>query len=374
MYKRQVFCGDLDGDGDIDLAVTGWYTVSVLLNLGDRMFSDAVSYSVGKSPFSVYGGDFNGDGDMDLAVCSASYHRVDILLNNGNGSFAEAVGYKVEHDEPHSVYPCDLDGDQDIDLAIAAYWGDGGSVRVLLNRGDGSFSEPIIYPAGIEPVSIYAGDLDGDGDADLAVTNRKSNDVSVLYGTWAPDIAVPDSLIFSKVEVGDIKVLRLRISNSSNVSKLEIENILSNTPAFRTIGLEAFPISLNPGESREIKVQFSPDSLGAYRGMLKVLSNDPNEGERFIVLYGEGQDTTPPEVYPVSLRTEVIKDQIAPVTIRVKDNTKVRVALHYRSGGSQAYKSLQMTLEDTVYIAWVPPEEIGLRAVSYTHLTLPTKA
>src|SRR5213594_3363273 len=40
--------------------------------------------------------------------------------------------------------------------------------------------QPTVFPVGKNPVSMVAGDLDGDGDNDLAVANKDSNDISVL--------------------------------------------------------------------------------------------------------------------------------------------------------------------------------------------------
>jgi len=59
----------------------------------------------------------------------------------------------------------------------------------LRNNGDGTFAAAVNYTVGIGPESVLAADLDGDGDADLAVTIHFGNMVSVLKnngdGTFA---------------------------------------------------------------------------------------------------------------------------------------------------------------------------------------------
>ena len=55
------------------------------------------------------------------------------------------------------------------------------SVSVLLGNGDGTFQDAVNYRAGREPKSVAIGDLDGDGDPDLAVANFAEDNVSVLY-------------------------------------------------------------------------------------------------------------------------------------------------------------------------------------------------
>ncbi len=62
------------------------------------------------------------------------------------------------------------------------------SVWILRNQGDGTFAAPVAYGVGAQPFYVAAGDLDGDGDADLAVTVRSA--ISVLLNQsvmWAPD-------------------------------------------------------------------------------------------------------------------------------------------------------------------------------------------
>ena len=55
-------------------------------------------------------------------------------------------------------------------------------VTVLLNDGQGSFSETQASPIdmGSRPGSITAGDWDGDGDLDLAVVNFFIDNVAIL--------------------------------------------------------------------------------------------------------------------------------------------------------------------------------------------------
>jgi hypothetical protein len=78
---------------------------------------------------------------------------------------------------------------------------------VLLNLGDGTFAEDALYGTGNGPRSVAIGDLDGDGDADLAVANEFSDNVSVLLnlggGVSRPGDLTGDGL----VGLGDLLVL-----------------------------------------------------------------------------------------------------------------------------------------------------------------------
>jgi hypothetical protein len=197
-YPIAVCAADLDGDGDLDLATTngetnpvakdpGDNTVSVLLNYGDWTFGPHAVYAVGNYPRSVFAGDLDGDGDLDLAVANRMDNNVSILLNYGDGTFASQMVYTVD-DNPKSVCGADLDGDGDLDLATPSF--DNHTVSVLLNDGDGTFPSYSIFAVAYNANSVCAADLDRDGDLDLAVTNRAGERISILLnygdGTFAP--------------------------------------------------------------------------------------------------------------------------------------------------------------------------------------------
>jgi len=174
---RFVISSDLDGDGDLDLAVTNrWsHTVSIFRNNGDGIFADRVEYSTGDQPKSVTSADLDKDGDMDLATVNQGDNSISILMNNGDGTFAAKVDSDVSS-WPKLVTSGDLDGDGDKDLVVISYT----SVSVLLNNGVGTFASSANYSTGSSFSSAEISDLDGDGDIDLAVTNYGSNIVSIF--------------------------------------------------------------------------------------------------------------------------------------------------------------------------------------------------
>jgi hypothetical protein len=213
-----VFAADVDADGDIDLAVTNMggdsvtgNTVSILKNNGDGTFMPHVEYGTASSPKSVFAGDLDGDGDVDLAVISEISRTVSVLKNNGDGTYSPNTDYAatggyisaadldgdVDLDlvtngisilknlgdgifEPQvhlgtggqgSICAADLDGDTDIDLALANGGYMYGDISVVKNNGDGTFSAKTVYPAEDATFSIFASDLDNDGDLDLVASN-----------------------------------------------------------------------------------------------------------------------------------------------------------------------------------------------------------
>jgi hypothetical protein len=187
---ESVAIGDLTGDGKPDLAIANYQasTVSVLANGGDGRFQAKHDYGTGLDPLSVTIGDLNGDGELDLAIANGDASTVSVLLNNGDGSFRAKLDYPTGQ-FPVSVAIGDLNGDGKLDLATANGADGANTVSVLLNRGDGSFRAKSDYRVGSYdaiPNSVALGDLNGDGKPDLATANSgdytNANTVSVLLG------------------------------------------------------------------------------------------------------------------------------------------------------------------------------------------------
>jgi CSLREA domain-containing protein len=186
-----IVTGDFTGDGHLDLAVisshAGTYSkgvVSVLLSNGDGTFAPPVTYAVGTNPSALVAGDFTGDGHLDLAVANSADNTVSVLLSNGDGTFARQVTYAVGQD-PKALVEGDFTGDGHLDLAVVN--NSSNTVSVLLGKGDGTFAHQVTYAVGNSPQGIVAADLSGDGRLDLAVTNQsqslsKPGSVSVLLG------------------------------------------------------------------------------------------------------------------------------------------------------------------------------------------------
>jgi hypothetical protein len=174
-----ITAGDIDGDADLDLAVE-LYIGEVLILPGDGAggFAAPLTFPTGDNPESVTTGDFNGDGDLDLIAANSLGNTVSVLLGDGTGAFASAGDFAAGNN-PRSITAGDFDRDGDLDLAVAK--GSAG-VSVLLGSGAGGFSAPVAFAAGSGSVSVAAGDFNGDADLDLVVANWFSHNVSILRG------------------------------------------------------------------------------------------------------------------------------------------------------------------------------------------------
>src|SRR5262249_16065028 len=149
-----------------------------------------VDYATAPEPNAAVVGDFNRDGKLDLATANFgtfSGNTVSILLGNGDGTFQPHVEFATDAG-PLSIVAADFNGDGALDLAAdcscghSFFCGNPGSVSILSGNGNGTFRTPVNYDTGNFPYTVTTGDLNADGNLDLALTNLDSGNLSILLG------------------------------------------------------------------------------------------------------------------------------------------------------------------------------------------------
>ncbi len=172
LATQSVFAADIDGDGDNDVLSASsnddkiaWY--ENLDGMGG-FGSQRVITTVADNPQSVFAADFDGDGDIDVLSASANDDEIAWYENlDGQGSFGSQQLISAEADFPRSVYASDLDGDGDIDVLSAST--DDAKIAWYENLdGLGSFGQQqVISTSTYGPLSVSVADFDGDGDRDV---------------------------------------------------------------------------------------------------------------------------------------------------------------------------------------------------------------
>lgn len=216
---HSIATGDFNRDGKLDLATANISSdsVSLLLGNGAGSFAPARSFSVGDQPHSLVAGDFNRDLKLDLAVANGEDDTISVLLGNGSGGFREAAGSPVPAaDGAWYLATGDFNGDHKLDLAVSNV-GTGPSalstnVSIFLGDGKGGFAEAPGSPltAGLVPYGIAVADLNRDGKLDLAVAGQFGGTVSIFLGdgtgrfTEAPGSPIVNGRANSWIAAGDL--------------------------------------------------------------------------------------------------------------------------------------------------------------------------
>ncbi len=142
----------------------------------NRFSSTAIGSPVGNKPWvaHVLANDLDQDGLMDTIVCESKDDTVLWLRQTAPGEFSEII-LADDMRAPVHAEAVDMDEDGDLDLLIASMSivfpnNDRiGTVYILENDGQQNFKRHILIENTYRVVDVRAGDLDGDGDLDLAV-------------------------------------------------------------------------------------------------------------------------------------------------------------------------------------------------------------
>ena len=178
-----VAAGDFDGDGRKDLAAAyglGPGAVSVWLGTGNpagAFAHQSPDVTVGVRPGALVARDFNGDGRDDLAVANAGPpgdggdDDVSILLGSPSGLVRGET--LTVRDAPNALDAGDLDGDGDLDLVVAntapARWRLPRRTSPC-SRGNGTgHFEAAHVAVGCQPSGVAIADLTADAGQELGV-------------------------------------------------------------------------------------------------------------------------------------------------------------------------------------------------------------
>eukprot|EP00944_MAST-04C_sp_MAST-4C-sp1_P003125 g3125.t1 len=178
-----VYAADIDGDGDIDVlsASSSDNKISWYENMdGKGTFSiQNIISTQANGASSVYAADIDGDGDIDVLSASSSDNKISWYENmDGKGTFSIQNIISTQANGASSVYAADIDGDGDIDVLSAS--SSDNKISWYENMdGKGTFSiQNIISTQANGASSVYAADIDGDGDIDVLSASTKDTKIS----------------------------------------------------------------------------------------------------------------------------------------------------------------------------------------------------
>jgi hypothetical protein len=188
-----VVAGLFDGGTIPDLAVLNRNDDRVDILRGDGLGGvynpdPARSLTTGRDPVAIVTGDFNGDGIPDLAVLNGGSGDISVFLGDGHGGFTEQLSPDINGlparlsagESPTGLTVADLNGDGKADLLVSNGEGD---VLVLLGNGDGTFRP---YQRLDQHVALAVADVNHDGKPEFVLANQASDQVILSSGQSSP--------------------------------------------------------------------------------------------------------------------------------------------------------------------------------------------
>lgn len=166
--------GDYDGDGNMDLCVTGVNdsaTISHIYHNDAGVFTLNDAALPGVSSSSAQWIDYDNDGDLDLFIVgrTANLEIIAKLYKNTEGSFVDTNANIMPLTDSSYAWG-DFDNDGDLDLIITGLITDFECTTILyLNTPEGFVDSGIQLP-GVHSGSVKWGDYDNDGGLDLLIT------------------------------------------------------------------------------------------------------------------------------------------------------------------------------------------------------------
>jgi uncharacterized repeat protein (TIGR01451 family) len=181
VYASSGAWGDYDGDGDLDLLLSGYdgsNPTTTLYRNDAGAFVDAGAGLIDLYDSTAAWGDYDNDGDLDLLLAGFDdANRVTTLYRNDGGVFADSGAGLAEILQGSAAWG-DYDNDGDLDIALAGYSNSGPVTKLYRNDG-GAFTEIATAFAALYHSNLVWGDYDNDGDLDLLLTGHALNDTPV---------------------------------------------------------------------------------------------------------------------------------------------------------------------------------------------------
>lgn len=203
-----IACGDIDGDGKLDIIVVNFYGYSMSIyrntsTVGSISFDAKVDYSIGSYPQRVSCGDLDNDGKLDLVALNAGGGGSLSIYRNASSVGTIAMVSRADvpvGTSPYDVALGDLDGDGKIDIVTANQ--NANTISILRNTstsGNISTTSKLDIAVGTYPYAVALGDLNGDDMPEIIVANQGSNTITVLHNTVSTQDRTPPSITHTPV-------------------------------------------------------------------------------------------------------------------------------------------------------------------------------
>ncbi|MBN1441349.1 MAG: VCBS repeat-containing protein, partial [Planctomycetes bacterium] len=187
-----VLACDLNRDGRLDVVAAGHVSANLVVFYQQEAGTFAMGVEIplpegpsGMSPVQVVACDLDGDGDLDLAVAGLGSPSLLTVIQTASAVFdVQAVTEGLDGSIATALAAADLDGDGRVEIVLADAYQHDPSVHIVRIGAQGEAAEVRTLRSDLisAPAGILVFDLDGDGEMDIATANRASDNVTVLRG------------------------------------------------------------------------------------------------------------------------------------------------------------------------------------------------
>jgi hypothetical protein len=253
---RGAFPADLDGDGDMDILSSSYNGDRLVWfenvnGIGTDYIKHLISSTIA-NPWGVHAADLDGDGDLDVLAASLSGNHIIWYENtDGNANFVEKQ--IIPATEVEFIKTVDIDGDSDLDIVWSSRLD--GTLKYTLNTdGLGTFVSSFNIENNVSSIpNFHLADIDGDGAVDVVSSwsiqggsqgvswyknpnggpfgNRLviSNDVSNVTSVYAGDLDGDGDIDVAAALAGDEKIVWYE--NLDGLGSFGTEQVLANNAA-----------------------------------------------------------------------------------------------------------------------------------------------
>jgi hypothetical protein len=202
-FGKHMESSDLNNDGMPDLIVTGGAYVVIYINSGNMSFDDFSFFLAVEEVFLgkyITAFDLDGNGFRDIILTNYPHGKLYVIWNSGNNIFSTPdLVFESKFQTMSAAVPISLSGETLPALCISLE--SSGVIVVLKNNGGKEFQEIERISVTRNPHHLTVADMNGDGIDDIVVTHAaaysgEKGAITILFGP----LPNPSMISFSTTE------------------------------------------------------------------------------------------------------------------------------------------------------------------------------